>query len=876
MPRSCVVPKCKTGYKSFKVKRSVFKAPSNVELFDKWKAVLPEGVRLTATKFVCERHFREEDIVRRYVRFDQSGRKIADVPFKCPRLADQAVPSIFTPDDENAQSFSSVTNCNEFSDSIKENDSQSSKAMETSIVTDNLEELEEKKLLPKFPQTEIENVKTSLSSYSQTGKYLTVLLKNETKVCPAEDSELVTVNHAKIAEEPKESVNFFTAFTSKINQGEDILKTNENYFSIPTSWTVINQLSPNKQCVTIAHTRYMKKNDVHHPIFDKYITIDVNNRIRYFVSGRIAEAQKAGLQETLSDKIELTNILNKFGNINLCGGLGNVETQYLELNNEFRDYFGDLHSDNCSLISKTKRCCSCIKLRKIAFQRKSRYNNDQPIRRMRKAMNPIDQSLLLALQKKLKRQKLKLKRIMGERELLKNSLVEKTQELTKISKESFDEKCSKLNIPAAQRITLNEIIAAASATKSNGRRYSNEWIMQCLLLNIKSPSLYEFLRVNNFLPLPCSKTIRRYFSLANMKCGLDENLGEVLKCKFDRLKEKGLEFDGLILLNDLDMKNPMEISAKSPAYVSLSDFRNDIPKSQSVNDQATHGVVLMFQSLTDKQTHPIAVFTDKDPLQGEQISKLVVEAIACLEDCGVTIHGVIGDGMMMSKKVWSSLGVEGSTNDIKSWFTHPIDESRRVFVFSDVLHLIRCVRDRLYDNKRLRINSHSNYIEWKYIQALFILDSDEAKTRVCPEITQNHVKLDNTLQLCDCLAAQVFTNSVANGLKFYLDQNCDSLIGCEETITFCKRMNDIFDALKFNTSTQGLTPDSANLEVLDNCLKWLNAWEFAKLNGEITADEFLNTETAHGLRISLTSTIELCKYLTEKLEFECNLTGEAN
>ncbi|XP_046595750.1 uncharacterized protein LOC107223825 isoform X2 [Neodiprion lecontei] len=876
MPRSCVVSKCKTGYKSLKVKRSVFKAPSNVELFDKWKAVLPEGVRLTATKFVCERHFKEEDIVRRYVRFDQNGRKIADVPFKCPRLADQAVPSIFTPDDETAQSFSSVTNYSESSDSIEKNDSQTFKAMEASNVTHEEVKFAEEKPLPQFSQTEIENVRTSPASKSQTGNYLTVLLKNEMSICTAEDSELVAVNQAKISEEPKTSVHLFDALTSKINQGEDISKANENDFSIPTSWTVINQLSPNKQCVTITHTRYMKKNGVHHPIFDKYVTIDIDNRIRYFISGRVVEAQEAGLQETLLNKIELTNILNKFGNINLCGGLGNVDTQYLELNNEFRDYFGDLHSDNCSLISKMKRCRSCIKLRKIAFQRKSRYNNDQPIRRMRKAMNPIDQRLLLASQKKLKRQKRKLKRIMAERESLKNSLAEKTQELTKINNEPFDEKCSKLNIPAAQRITLNEIIAAASTTKSNGRRYSNEWIMQCLLLNIKSPSLYEYLRVNNILPLPCSTTIRRYFSLANKKCNFDQNFTEVLRRKFDKLKQKGLKLDGLILLNDLETKNPMDISAESLAYVSVSDFRNDVLKSQSVNDQPTHGLVLMLQSLTDRQTHLVTVFKDENPIRGEQISKLIIEAIACLENCGATIHGVIADDKTMNKKIWSSLGVEGSINGIKTWFTHPVDESRKVFAFSNALHLIRCIRDQLYDNKRLRINSRSNYIEWKYIQALFILDSDEARARVCPEITQNHVKLDSTLRMCDCLATQVFSNSVANGLKFYLDRNCDSLIGCEETIAFCKRMNDMFDALKCNAANQGLTPDSANLKVLDDCLKWLNTWEFAQFNGEITADEFLNTETAHGLRVSLTSTIELCKYLTGRLEFKCQFAGEAS
>ncbi|XP_011875542.1 PREDICTED: uncharacterized protein LOC105566272 [Vollenhovia emeryi] len=50
----------------------------------------------------------------------------------------------------------------------------------------------------------------------------------------------------------------------------------------------------------------------------------------------------------------------------------------------------------------------------------------------------------------------------------------------------------------------------------------------------------------------------------------------------------------------------------------------------------------------------------------------------------------------------------------------------------------------------------------------------------------------------------------------------------------------------------------------------------AARKGDITCDEFLTQETAQGLRITIQSTIELCRYFIEKFQFENLLTGKVN
>lgn len=59
-------------------------------------------------------------------------------------------------------------------------------------------------------------------------------------------------------------------------------------------------------------------------------------------------------------------------------------------------------------------------------------------------------------------------------------------------------------------------------------------------------------------------------------------------------------------------------------------------------------------------------------------------------------------------------------------------------------------------------------------------------------------------------------------------------------------------------------------------MQWLNEWELAVSNTDITAEEFLTVKTSQGLRISLRSTMDLCSYLIDKFDFKYLLTGKVN
>lgn len=228
--------------------------------------------------------------------------------------------------------------------------------------------------------------------------------------------------------------------------------------------------------------------------------------------------------------------------------------------------------------------------------------------------------------------------------------------------------------------------------------------MLCLLLNIQSPSEYDFLCKNDILPLPCKKTIRSYFSLISIKCGFDEKISKLLEKHF--ASKTPLQRHGILLLDEINLRKSVAVCSRNLTYLglNLTDFGDDGQQFTDINDKVTHGLVLMFQPLADVYTQPIAVFVSKNFVKGEELAKIVVKAICYLEQCGTIIHGVIADGAATNAKMWSLLDVTGTIENTKRGLLTPWTNKRKIFVFSDICHLIKNVRNRLYNKRKLRVS----------------------------------------------------------------------------------------------------------------------------------------------------------------------------
>ena len=100
--------------------------------------------------------------------------------------------------------------------------------------------------------------------------------------------------------------------------------------------------------------------------------------------------------------------------------------------------------------------------------------------------------------------------------VLTESIANQQEKIASLSDERFEK------VPTNQKMIVQVIVSAAKKVDPRGRRYTDEFIMLCTLMNIRSKRNYEFLRRNDIILLPCTKTIRDYMSLMGSKCGFDE------------------------------------------------------------------------------------------------------------------------------------------------------------------------------------------------------------------------------------------------------------------------------------------------------------------------------------------------------------------
>ena len=365
----------------------------------------------------------------------------------------------------------------------------------------------------------------------------------------------------------------------------------------------------------------------------------------------------------------------------------------------FKDSLDIWRSKNCTLSTKHYKCQPCKKLQNILRQRQARSAKGEIY--IRSASNLRDQRKIAALKKKLGRERRIKYHAKFRIQMLKDALDKSHKDLAAIESTDFESKCTELNICETQKMAMREIISSAKKN-GTGRRYSENWIMLCMLMNIRSPTYYEFLRRHSVLPLPCKTTIRSYFSLIDTKCGFDDKFAELLKKHYAVKSES--KRHGLLVFDEINLRKDISVHSTTLTYAGLVDFGQEGPKPTDIANQATHGLVILFQPLADTYTQPIAVFASKNPVKGDELAKLAVKAIIYAESCGAKIHGIISDGAKTNKRMATLLDIRSTIVDTKNWFTHPIDENRQVFMFSDIPHVVKNIRNRLYNNKRLKVS----------------------------------------------------------------------------------------------------------------------------------------------------------------------------
>ena len=200
---------------------------------------------------------------------------------------------------------------------------------------------------------------------------------------------------------------------------------------------------------------------------------------------------------------------------------------------------------------------------------------------------------------------------------------------------------------------VQHCLKAACRKSNRGLNYTKNWVLECILMHMKSPKLYEHIQLNNIMCLPCCKTIQKYVSNYNSGFGFNNKTFQVISQKMQNtephLRHGGLIIDEMKLTEKLQAKS----SGQTGGFVDIGQYTPLTFKSAPSN----HGLVILFQPLVGKWSQILVIFATSNNVSGDILSKLIIETTVRCENAGLLVHFETGDAAS-----WNRCNVEKLQN----------------------------------------------------------------------------------------------------------------------------------------------------------------------------------------------------------------------
>ena len=317
------------------------------------------------------------------------------------------------------------------------------------------------------------------------------------------------------------------------------------------------------------------------------------------------------------------------------------------------------------------------------------------------------------LREKLKVKQQKIRRLqtkVNTLEDLLNTLKDK-QLISDQAQEALDDKYSGISHEIFQRLRKQK-------KSGSGIKYTPELKSFALTLQFYSTKAYQFVRKMFRLALPHPNVISSWYSKIPAEPGFTEPAFKALSLKVEQAKKQKKEVLTSLMFDEMSIKKHVVFDGKRfRGYVDVGDGLADDDA-----EVATEALVVMVVSLDGSFKIPIAYFFIKS-MSGKEKANIVMLSIEKLKNIGVKVVSVTCDGPAPHFAMMRELGVSLNPENMTTFFTNDDMESKKTYIFLDVCHMLKNVRNILRNHEL--VDSDGNKISWKYIIELAKLQERE-------------------------------------------------------------------------------------------------------------------------------------------------------
>lgn len=219
-------------------------------------------------------------------------------------------------------------------------------------------------------------------------------------------------------------------------------------------------------------------------------------------------------------------------------------------------------------------------------------------------------------------------------------------------------------------------------------RYEDVFLLEALMLKMKSNATFKHFRNNKILPLPSPSTIGNLTSSSNCHFGFNEFALENIE---NALKEFGKDDPtryGCLMWDAVHLVKSVKLNARQRIWDGIMNYDSDFSDLEA-NSLANHALVLVVGAA------PACM-----------INRIVLKAITSFYTRGPIVKNVACDGHQTNKEAMKKLQVTAKDQSkVKPYFLHPMDPEIKIWGFFDVPHLLKFVRNNLLTHNRCQVLS---------------------------------------------------------------------------------------------------------------------------------------------------------------------------
>jgi hypothetical protein len=300
-------------------------------------------------------------------------------------------------------------------------------------------------------------------------------------------------------------------------------------------------------------------------------------------------------------------------------------------------------------------------------------------------------------------------------------------------------------------------------------------------------------------------------------------------------------------------------------------FEDMGPFSSPSSNVAKHVLQFMVRGISTRWKQPVGHFFIGNSVSASVLKRMLQALVSKLENIGLTVAAVVCDQEASHRSCLTALGV---TIDNPSFVS---ESGKTVYVMHDPPHLIKNARNNLLSYDFI-IEGKTASFKHRHIEQLYELESKNV-LRFVPKLTKGHIELTNFKKMNVKLATQVLSQSVASGLRCYI-QLKQMAPEVEATAAFVERMNRLFDIMNSNspkTKNKWQKPlSSKTVEQFQELVKaktWIQDWKFKSRKSGVMKD---NLPFKQGLLMTCNALIAVCRDLIDKKGFQFVLTSRFN